>query len=90
MSNKPTYEELEQRIKKLEKDAVTRKEAEEGLRQIEWLLSKGIVTSRQEKDLSCQPYGDLSEINTCRKILDSVGAEVLTDVVEDYLDLLET
>ena len=35
MSEKPTYEELEQRVKKLEKVAVERKKVEEALRESE-------------------------------------------------------
>ncbi|MBU2512916.1 PAS domain S-box protein [bacterium] len=34
MTNKPTYEELEQRVKELEQDTVKRKQAEEGLRRL--------------------------------------------------------
>ncbi len=39
MSNKPTYEELEQRIKKLEKDSVMRKQVEKDLRESEHKLN---------------------------------------------------
>jgi hypothetical protein len=35
MPNKPTYEELEQRVKELEQDTVKRKQAEEAFKQSE-------------------------------------------------------
>ncbi|MCF8031960.1 MAG: PAS domain S-box protein [Desulfarculaceae bacterium] len=37
-----------------------------------------------------QPHGDLTEINTSRLILDSVGPKTLAEVADDYLDLLGT
>jgi len=40
------------------------------------------------EDMTQQPYGDLTEINTNRLILDSVGKDVLNNIVSDYLDLL--
>ena len=63
------------------------------LRQIEWLLSKRAKPSAPRdglREVAAQPYGDLTQLNRCRLILDSVGADVLTDIVGDYLDLLDT
>lgn len=37
-----------------------------------------------------QPYGDLSALNTCRVILDSIGDATLREIASEYLDLLET
>ena len=42
------------------------------------------------KDKTLQPYSDLTELNTARLILDSVGKDVLGDIIGDYLDLLRT
>ena len=36
------------------------------------------------------PYGDVSELNTCRIIKDSVGKETLKEIAEYAIDLLET
>ena len=37
-----------------------------------------------------QPYGDLTELNSSRLLLDSVGKDVLINIVSDYLDVLGT
>ena len=39
MSEKPTYQELEQRIKELEEESVKRKQAEKALRRHEHIIS---------------------------------------------------
>lgn len=73
------------------RDISERKKAEEELKRISWLISKSIhpETAQREHDYQ-QPYGDVTTLNTCRVILDSMGHDALIDVVRSYLDLLET
>ena len=40
--------------------------------------------------LEARPYGDVTELNTCRVILDSVGRDILAGIVGDYLGYLGT
>ncbi|MEW6544744.1 MAG: PAS domain S-box protein [Nitrospirota bacterium] len=37
-----------------------------------------------------QPYGDITALNSSRLVLDAVGRELLTELVAEYLTLLET
>ena len=83
MPEKPTYKELQKRIEYLES-----------------LLGEGGVhdhPSEQGYDFSpgkpgeYEPfYGDVTELNTYRLILDSVGKETLRAIAEDAIDLLDT
>ena len=70
------------------RDVTERKEAEEKLKQIEWLLDKRVASKASH--LMKPAYGDLTEMNSCRLVLDSVGKNTLYDIVGDYLDLLDT
>ncbi len=66
---------------------------EEALRRIERMLTrKSTVVPGQPPALeqSVPSYNDLTALNTSRLVLDSVGSSLLTDIISDFLDLLET
>ena len=67
-------------------DITSRKKAEEHSKKIEWLLQ----SKKEKPEIRIPDYGDLTTINHNRTILDSVGKEVLNEIVSDYLSLLET
>ncbi|KAF0197779.1 MAG: two-component hybrid sensor and regulator [Bacteroidetes bacterium] len=71
-------------------DITARKQAEQELKRIEWLLTSRPQLSEPREEKYMTPYGDLVALNTCRFILDSVGRQTLTDIVGDYLNLLDT
>ncbi|MFP3869998.1 MAG: ATP-binding protein [Syntrophobacteria bacterium] len=76
---------LRRRVAELEQSESERKRAGE-LRRIEWLLQP-----KPARRIDSEPnYGDLTRLNTSRILLDSVGKDTLTDIVRDYLDLLDT
>ncbi|MFH2092093.1 MAG: ATP-binding protein [Pseudomonadota bacterium] len=67
-------------------DITDRKQTEASLKAIEWLLKKTPPTLPE----ASQTYGDLTELNTQKGILNLIGKEVLFDIVSGYLELLET
>jgi PAS domain S-box-containing protein len=73
----------------LQREKREREQVSRQLQNIEWLLKKSI-TPLQEESKYLPPYGDLICLNTKKILLNSVGQEVLKDIVDDVLDLLET
>ena len=74
-------------------DITDRKQAEEKLHRIEWLLKKSIKPKTFQKideEYREQSYGKLTELNTCRVLLDALTEDMLANIVSDYLDLLDT
>ncbi|MBW8041649.1 MAG: PAS domain S-box protein [Planctomycetes bacterium] len=70
-------------------DVTEGKKSQEDLRRIEWLLGER-EKLKPEKEPHVQPYGDLVEINSCRVLADTVGQDILADIVGNYLELLDT
>ncbi|MBU0515550.1 MAG: PocR ligand-binding domain-containing protein [Proteobacteria bacterium] len=85
--------ELRLQNKELRKKAAARQRAEEAVLRLEWLLTKDLVDEGrpETKRRGYEPaHGSLVKLNTSRLILEAVGADILSEVAGDYLDLLET
>ncbi len=76
-NNKPTYQELLDKVSELEA----------GLAKTEWLYEKKNVS---EIETYTPYYGDVTELNTERTILDNVGKETLQTLTSELMDLLDT
>ena len=67
-----------------------RKMDEEKLEEFKWIFHEKAQGAKQEKDVYIPPYGDVTELNTCRLIMDSVGKETLQEIGEYAISLLDT
>ena len=62
------------------------KETKKELEALEWMLrQKEVMTGSFEPS-----YGDITEVNTNRTILDALGAETLRSIINEFMGMLET
>jgi PAS domain S-box-containing protein len=69
------------------------KKTNDALSRIEWMLSRKATIPAEQVGATARsvpPHGDLTDLNSSRLILNSVGSSLLADIVSDFLDLLET
>ncbi|MGR3304171.1 MAG: LuxR C-terminal-related transcriptional regulator [Candidatus Scalindua sp.] len=86
-------EELRRRIAELEALKIEFYDTKNTLKLGEWIMHKSINSDSVEQKKRRkykQPYGNLSSINTCRVIADSISEDVLIEIVNEFLDLLDT
>jgi len=66
-------------------DITERKQLETSLRSIEWMLTKQHVEINPD-----YIYGEISDVNDSKNILEAVGKNVLAELMSDYLTLLDS
>ncbi len=66
------------------------KSEQDKVKKLEWMLNGTVPLSDNEKDEYIPPYGDVTELNSCRLIMDYVGAETLKEIGENAIKLLDT
>jgi len=77
-------------IRKLEHSSQVARQQITELQQLKWLMTKQIDATPLDEKYPPQFYGDLTKLNTSRVILDTVGKQTLSDIMLNYLYLLET
>ncbi len=60
------------------------------LRKIEWLLTKSVGAERDQISSYNPEYGNITALNTCGIIKESVPQETLRALIQDCIDLLDT
>lgn len=68
------------------RDITERKNTQEELRNIEWLL----IPKDFSEETYVPIYGDITKYNTNRTIYDALGAKTLEDIVSDFMRMLGT
>lgn len=71
-------------------DLTDKYNAQKELHRLEWMLTKKTTGTNSTIETHVPGYGNLTELNKDGLILNSVGYNVLTEIVNDYLSLLET
>lgn len=82
MTGKPTYKEMENRVKALEKEAARRKQAEEALRQARDSLERKVKERTKELEIKTN---NLAEVNTALEVLLNKREEDKTGLENDIL-----
>ncbi len=74
----------------LQEEMLERAKTEAELHRLEWMLTKSVRSEESPANPYQPAYGDLTKLNTCRVILDAVGAPTLQRIGMDAIDLLDT
>ncbi len=69
-------------------DVTEHRKIENALKRIEWLLTGN--PTHEDTSTYVPPYGDVTELNNCRVILDSLGPETLSDIASQSIELLDS
>ncbi len=72
------------------RDITEQKEAEEKLRQFDWIVEKELPPAEASTGESPPVYGDVTLLNTSRIILDGIGVDHLARMATDVMLLLDT
>ena len=77
---------VQERTAQLEEVIAKRKQANEELNKIEWLLKPKVF----QADTFTPFYGDVTKCNTDRTILDALGAETIKNIINEFMGLMGT